>query len=122
MNPQAVHINKNGTFDSGLMQVNSWWITRLELDRGSLLSDPCYNVKTGARILRECIDRFGYNWNAVGCYNAGTADKKINYSWKIYHQLKNGMKSQKTNRNKPSSPFSSLSFEVKGKPEKGELP
>ncbi|MDI6890539.1 MAG: lytic transglycosylase domain-containing protein, partial [Thermodesulfovibrionales bacterium] len=55
---------------------------------GRLLSDPCYNVMTGARILRLCIDKHGYTWEAVGCYNAVSRQKRIGYSWKVYKELK----------------------------------
>jgi soluble lytic murein transglycosylase-like protein len=86
--PSAVHVNTNGSTDLGMMQVNSSWITKLGLDRGKLLQDPCYNVMTGARILRQCVDRFGYTWEAVGCYNALSRDKRVDYSWKILRELK----------------------------------
>ncbi len=45
---------------------------------------------TGASILRQCIDRYRYTWEAVGCYNAMSADKKVNYAWKVFNQLKGG--------------------------------
>ena len=88
LNAKAVHTNSNGTTDMGLMQINSTWIDTLQLNRENLLSDPCYNVKTGAGILRQCIDRHGYTWEAVGCYNARSKDKRVGYSWKIYRELK----------------------------------
>ncbi|MBN2243525.1 MAG: lytic transglycosylase domain-containing protein, partial [Acidobacteria bacterium] len=80
--------NSNGTTDIGLMQINSWWLRVLGLDERELIENPCHNVKTGARILSQCIDRYGYNWKAVGCYNAYSEHKKILYSWKIYNELK----------------------------------
>jgi hypothetical protein len=86
--PAALHQNSNGSTDFGLMQVNSSWIDKLGLDPGRLLRDPCYNVMTGAKILRQCVDRFGYTWEAVGCYNASSRDKRVNYSWKILRELK----------------------------------
>jgi hypothetical protein len=89
LRPAALHQNSNGSTDYGLMQVNSFWIDKLGLDPGQLLHDPCYNVMTGARILRQCVDRYGYTWEAVGCYNASSRDKRVNYSWKILRELKN---------------------------------
>ena len=86
--PAAVHVNSNGSTDLGMMQVNSSWISKLGLDTGRLLRDPCYNVMTGARILRQCVDRYGYTWEAVGCYNAFSRDKRVDYSWKILRALK----------------------------------
>jgi hypothetical protein len=86
--PAALHQNSNGSTDFGLMQVNSSWIDKLGLDPGRLLQDPCYNVMTGAKILRQCVDRYGYTWEAVGCYNAASRDKRVDYSWKILRELK----------------------------------
>ena len=88
LDPKATNINKNGSIDIGLMQVNSYWIKPLGFDRDRLLNDCCYNTMAGAQILRQCIDRHGYTWEAVGCYNATSLDKKKNYSWKIFRQLK----------------------------------
>lgn len=66
--------NRNGTRDIGLMQINSIHLPRL-LKQGiteqRLLSEPCLSVEVGASILADFIRRFGYNWTAVGSYNAG---------------------------------------------------
>lgn len=66
--------NSNGTRDIGLMQINSIHLPRL-LKQGiteeRLLSEPCLSVEVGASILAEFIQRFGYNWTAVGAYNVG---------------------------------------------------
>jgi soluble lytic murein transglycosylase-like protein len=87
-NPQAINVNANGTMDIGLMQINTFWVSRRNLDYNLLLSDPCYNVKVGAGILRQCIDRYGYGWKAIGCYNAVSEEKQVTYSWKVYNVLK----------------------------------
>ncbi|WDU63551.1 transglycosylase SLT domain-containing protein [Pseudomonas poae] len=69
--------NSNGTRDIGLMQINSMHLPRL-LKQGiteeRLLSEPCLSVEVGASILAEFIQRFGYNWTAVGSYNVGVGD------------------------------------------------
>ncbi len=88
MNPRALNLNKNGTSDFGLMQINSFWIKPMNLDRDKLISNPCYNTMTGANILRYCLDRYGYDWKAVGCYNASSKAKMIEYSWQIFQMLK----------------------------------
>lgn len=95
LKPGAVNRNSNGSTDMGLMQINSSWIHGMKLDSDRLLSDPCYNVMTGAKIMKLCIDRYGYAWEAVGCYNAVSMDKKVNYSWKIFNALKAEGKRQK---------------------------
>ncbi|MBB3211518.1 soluble lytic murein transglycosylase-like protein [Herbaspirillum sp. Sphag1AN] len=74
MNPKAVNVNRNGTQDIGLMQINSSHLQRLEkqgVTRELLLSDSCLSVMVGAEILAQFIARFGYTWRAVGAYNAG---------------------------------------------------
>lgn len=87
MNPAAINHNSNGSNDVGLMQINSSWIGPAHLDREQLISDPCYNIRTGAGILRGCIDRHGYSWQAVGCYNATSEHKRKAYAWKVFRQL-----------------------------------
>ncbi len=87
LNPKAVNINTNGSRDLGLMQINSSWVKPMKLDGEKLFSDPCYNTTIGARILRDCIDRKGYTWAAVGCYNAVSTPKQVAYSWKIFRLM-----------------------------------
>ena len=70
MDPGAVNRNRNGSYDYGLMQINSRWKAALG-ERWEYLSDACYNVMVGAWILRGCIDRYGYSWDAVACYHTG---------------------------------------------------
>ena len=70
-NPEAVHHNQNGSFDYGLMQINSCWLKTLGPERWQCLSDPCFNAMVGAWILKDCIDRFGYTWDCLSCYRSG---------------------------------------------------
>jgi soluble lytic murein transglycosylase-like protein len=74
--PSAININANGSTDFGHMQINSLWVsvigeTYLELD------DPCYCTTVGAYILSGCIDRYGYNSDALSCYNSGRPLAKL---------------------------------------------
>jgi soluble lytic murein transglycosylase-like protein len=89
-NPKAINRNKNGTYDIGLMQINSSWLPYLKkhgIDP-SLLWDPCYNAHVGAMVLRHCIDTYGYGWRAVDCYNKGkNAKENSMYVWKVYKSL-----------------------------------
>lgn len=86
-NPRAINYNKNGSYDYGIMQINSFWYKHLGHDRWMALADPCYNVHVGAWILKQCINKHGYSWSAVGCYNASTEAKRNSYAWKIYKEL-----------------------------------
>jgi len=70
MDPNALNVNKDGSVDVGLMQVNSAWKSRLG-PGWEAIEDPCFNVMVGAWILRQCIDRYGISWDAVSCYHTG---------------------------------------------------
>ena len=109
-NACAINVNKDGSYDLGVMQINSTWTQRLGLDGDKLLNNACYNVMTGAKILRKCIDRHGYTWEAVGCYNAVSTHHRVKYAWKIYEALKK--ESYRSASNVVSRKHSSLSFSV----------
>jgi soluble lytic murein transglycosylase-like protein len=87
----ALNRNKNGTYDIGLMQINSRWLPVLRkhgLYDDRLIWEPCYNAFVGAWVLRQCINRYGYNWKAVDCYNKGSRAKETSqYVWKVYRSL-----------------------------------
>ena len=86
-NPSAINHNNNGTRDLGIMQINSSWIKPMGLDQQELLENPCYNVMTGAKILKKCVERHGYTWEAIGCYNAVNPSMRVKYSWKVFNEL-----------------------------------
>jgi soluble lytic murein transglycosylase-like protein len=86
--PGAVNKNSNGTYDVGLMQINTIWKPLLGEKRWNYLGDACYNTKTGAWILAMCINKYGYNWKAIGCYNSQTPEKSEIYAKKVFGQLK----------------------------------
>lgn len=94
---RAVNHNADGSRDVGLMQINSYHFPRL-VQRGiteaRLQNDACLSVEVGASILQGFIERHGYNWTAVGAYNAGSAaaseNKRRAYArkvWVRYRQL-----------------------------------
>jgi len=91
MNPQAVGRNSNGTYDYGLMQINSSWAKVLGSKVWMRLGEPCTNVRTGAWILAQCIQRHGYNWKAVGCYNSNTPGKREKYAKQIANVVKHSI-------------------------------
>jgi soluble lytic murein transglycosylase-like protein len=66
--------NRIKSFDVGLMQVNSFWLRKFDLNVSKAL-EPEENVRLGAWILRYCLDRYGYNWRAIGAYHTGSPDK-----------------------------------------------
>ena len=82
--PQAVNWNPNGTYDYGLMQINSDWARKLGKGGWRALGDPCTNVRVGAWILAQCFQKYGYSWEAVGCYNASNDAKRAQYARRVY--------------------------------------
>lgn len=83
--------NSDGSRDIGLMQINSMHLPRLlkqGITQERLLSEPCLSIEVGASILAEFIQRFGYNWTAIGSYNAGAAPERealrLRYARKIW--------------------------------------
>lgn len=88
----AYNRNANGTADIGIMQINSSHISYLEkhgID-GSLLWDPCSNIKIGAWVLATQMRQHGKTWRAVGAYNAKTEAKRRAYVHKVWVALREG--------------------------------
>ena len=100
LNPAAMnlsHRNRTGTYDIGLMQINSGHLSRLakfgitEVQ----LKEPCTNVKVGAWLLSDLFTRYGVTCDAVGAYNAACNQLKgdacikarSNYAWKVYQRM-----------------------------------
>jgi soluble lytic murein transglycosylase-like protein len=84
-NPVAINYNTNGSYDFGLMQINSSWeptLRKLGIPWDTL-ADPCTNVMVGAWVLSQCVRDYGYTWPAVGCYNSRTPSKRDRYATKI---------------------------------------
>lgn len=89
MRADAVGRNTNGSRDIGLMQINSSWLPRLARYgiKESDLFNACTNGYVGNWILADNIARLGFNWDAVGAYNAASPDKRAAYARKIYKSL-----------------------------------
>ena len=72
-NPQAVDYDNNGTYDYGVMQINTVWYPVIKRYWNNL-ADPCYNVMVGSWILYRCKVRFGGIKRTLACYNSGSPD------------------------------------------------
>jgi soluble lytic murein transglycosylase-like protein len=112
LNPAALNraaMQRTGTYDIGLMQVNSAHLPRLGVTEQQLL-DPCTNIHAGAWVLADAFRRYGTTWNAVGAYNAGcrrlAAEAcralRAAYAWKVFRRLHQPTKLGR--RNLPVSP------------------
>ncbi len=86
-----IHWNRDGTYDIGLMQINSSWLAELKrygITRQTLISQPCVNLNVGAWILSHDIRRYGLNWRGVGSYNAGSPWLQAQYARSVAGELR----------------------------------
>ncbi len=58
-------------YDAGLMQINRWWVKKLNLSLSDLLLSPEKNARTGCMILAEALDRCGNMHEALEIYHHG---------------------------------------------------
>lgn len=85
----AVNQNKDKkkSLDMGLMQINSFWLPHLSkfgISKQDLF-DPCMSLFVASWIIRQNIQRFGYNIDGIGAYNAPNNLKiRRNYGAKVY--------------------------------------
>jgi len=93
LNPIATHQNQDGTFDGGVMQLNSSWF------KGNW-DDPTDNIRAGCLYIKDLIDNplTTTYWSVAVCYNAGTRwltrkekppDASIEYACRVIERFNN---------------------------------
>lgn len=95
LNPVAVNVNRNGSRDVGLMQINSRWFPALQTIgiRSERLYEPCVSIWIGAWLLADAVASHGYTWDAIGAYNAGNrqtadaAERRAAYALRVARNL-----------------------------------
>ena len=89
INPRAINRNKNGSYDVGLMQINSSWFPLLRRHgiEEHHLYDPCVSLQVGGWILAQNLHRLRDPWLAVGAYNSPTPARARAYALKVYRNL-----------------------------------
>ena len=90
--PGTVSRNTDGSFDLGVMQVNTRWVpyfasvtgmTRAEA-RERLTGDPCFNIAAAGAIMRLCLNETGGDlMRAVGIYHSHTPARADAYQAKV---------------------------------------
>jgi Transglycosylase SLT domain len=113
------HRDRTGTYDIGLMQINSSHLPKLAsfgISENDLL-EPCINIKVGAWLLADSFARRGVSWDAVGAYNAACTqlkgdDRKVarsRYAWLVYRRLPIDSANSRSQRAAPANQTPSAS-------------
>lgn len=85
--------NKNGSYDIGIMQINTIHLPLLKqygITEDQLLNEPCVNIAVGTWILAKGVNRAGNAndfWVGVGSYNSKTPKFNEIYKQKVWKNL-----------------------------------
>ncbi len=83
--------NKNGSWDMGPFQINSWWaktLTKADIDPFVVLNNGCVNAAFASWILRQEMNRGNDLWQAVARYHSPTPYYQRKYLARIKRSLR----------------------------------
>jgi hypothetical protein len=88
--------NRDGSFDLGPMQVNSWWVPRIALligrtemqVRSWLRDNPCFNVDAANWIFLDALHAKQDYWQAVGAYHSPSRGRQIRYALSVSGKMR----------------------------------
>lgn len=87
-------VNSNGTYDMGIMQVNSSHLKKLQIlgiNRTDVVDNDCINILIGAYLLKKNHLYYNNSLQAIGAYNAGYLNDKnelrLKYAKKVRNML-----------------------------------
>lgn len=93
MVPTAINRNTDGSYDVGLMQINSQHfkpgkpLYRAGVTGERLRDEPCTNIAVGGWLLADAIRRNGMTWKAVGVYHSPTPWRQQDYASRVARKL-----------------------------------
>lgn len=80
-------LNKNGTHDYGVMQINSIWLSKVSrygYTKNDLQFNACKNVEVGTWIIAKNIGSAKTLWTGVANYHSQTPIYNLPYKSSIY--------------------------------------
>lgn len=85
------NLNKNGSYDLGMMQINTVWVPTLakywkvepSVAIRYLRDDGCVNIGVGAWILRSKMDQTGSLYDGIAYYHSATPHLGSKYRQKV---------------------------------------
>lgn len=87
--------NRDGSYDLGPMQINSWWVSRMarlvgrrsDDIRHRLRYNVCFNVEAARWILLSNLAASSDYWQAVGAYHSPTPVLRDRYAIRVARRL-----------------------------------
>ncbi len=89
-NPNVVNKNRNGSYDLGLMQINTIHVPELNkfgIHRRDLMK-ACMSIHVAAWLLKQKVKKYGPTWAAIGAYHSETPAERDLYAKQIKQDLK----------------------------------